>query len=346
MSAITVGDDLIHYEVLGRGRPVILLHGWIGSWRYWIPTMQQLQLKYRVYALDLYGFGDSGKNPRKYTLDEQANLVRDFMKELSIQKTALIGHSLGALVAAKFAQESPDSVKKFLSISMPLFDPGDLAMRVPAGHRVLLTAPTIVKPEITEPSHADATLLNPSAAARATIMEAARARANGEPPPNPPEMQDITMPRSEVTAKSSEHNPLQERLGGAAMDSLLEKCFKRSEPEFEKLRVDAAKTDLAALRQSVTRFDSGRTLDMMRSLQMPTMIIHGADDNMLPVPGEEVWKYITVDRDDHILPVPLPGVRHFPMLEYERFFRLASDFLEAEDISKIEIKERWIRRTR
>ena len=41
MSAITIGGDLIHYEVLGRGRPVLLVHGWIGSWRYWVPAMQQ-----------------------------------------------------------------------------------------------------------------------------------------------------------------------------------------------------------------------------------------------------------------------------------------------------------------
>jgi len=54
MSAINVGGELVHYEVLGRGRTVILLHGWLGSWRYWIPLMRQLQLRYRVYAVDLF----------------------------------------------------------------------------------------------------------------------------------------------------------------------------------------------------------------------------------------------------------------------------------------------------
>lgn len=39
MSAISVAGDLVHYEVLGRGRQVVLIHGWVGSWRYWIPTM-------------------------------------------------------------------------------------------------------------------------------------------------------------------------------------------------------------------------------------------------------------------------------------------------------------------
>ncbi|MCA9915900.1 MAG: alpha/beta hydrolase, partial [Anaerolineae bacterium] len=63
MSAITINGDLVHYEKLGRGRPVILLHSWIGSWRYWVPLMQKLHLRYSVYSIDLVGYGDSVKNP-------------------------------------------------------------------------------------------------------------------------------------------------------------------------------------------------------------------------------------------------------------------------------------------
>ncbi|MEO1290534.1 MAG: alpha/beta fold hydrolase [Chloroflexota bacterium] len=66
MSAITIGGDLIHYEKLGRGRPVILVHGWIGSWRYWIPLMQRLHTSFSVYTLDLIGFGDSSKKAQHY----------------------------------------------------------------------------------------------------------------------------------------------------------------------------------------------------------------------------------------------------------------------------------------
>ncbi|MDH4138550.1 MAG: alpha/beta hydrolase, partial [Anaerolineae bacterium] len=38
MSAIVIDGGLIHYESWGRGSPLILLHGWLGSWRYWMPT--------------------------------------------------------------------------------------------------------------------------------------------------------------------------------------------------------------------------------------------------------------------------------------------------------------------
>ncbi len=40
MSVIFIDGQLAHYEVIGRGTPVLFLHGWVGSWRYWVPTMQ------------------------------------------------------------------------------------------------------------------------------------------------------------------------------------------------------------------------------------------------------------------------------------------------------------------
>ena len=42
MSAIVIENGLVHYEVIGRGKPVIFLHGWLGSWRYWMGTMEAL----------------------------------------------------------------------------------------------------------------------------------------------------------------------------------------------------------------------------------------------------------------------------------------------------------------
>ena len=130
MSAITIGGDLIHYEVLGRGRPVLLVHGWIGSWRYWVPAMQQLQLKYRVYALDMYGFGDTGKNPQKYALDHQVQLLFDFMNSMAIPKAAFIGHGLGALAVSEFARLYADKAPRIMLVETPLFDPGNLAIQL------------------------------------------------------------------------------------------------------------------------------------------------------------------------------------------------------------------------
>ncbi|NWG18345.1 MAG: alpha/beta hydrolase [Chloroflexi bacterium] len=335
MSAITIGGNLVHYEVLGRGRPVLLLHSWVGSWRYWIPTMQQLQLKYRVYAIDLYGFGDSGKDARRYPLDHQVQLLLDFMNHLGIPKAALIGHGLGALVVAEFARLYPDRAPRVLLTSAPLFDPGSLDKRVPAGRPVPLTDNRPLLPEFEN----EATIMNASSAMRAALLEAARARANGDPTPDVP---DLTI---EAARRVQRHNPLQNLIGDGNPDTLLAKCFKRSEPEYEKLAVDLHKIDHGALKLSVATYDSGRMLDTLRLLPIPMVVVHGVDDPIVPLPNENVWNYITADNSS-LLPIPLPGVRHFPMLEYERFIRLVNDFLEAPDVSKLEIKERWKRRTR
>ncbi len=59
MSAVLLDEKIVHYEVLGRGRPIIFLHGWVGSWRYWVPAMQIAAMSFRAYAIDLWGFGDT-----------------------------------------------------------------------------------------------------------------------------------------------------------------------------------------------------------------------------------------------------------------------------------------------
>ena len=59
MSAVVIGEGLVHYEAMGRGKPVVFIHGWLGSWRYWVPAMEEISSRHRSYALDLWGFGDS-----------------------------------------------------------------------------------------------------------------------------------------------------------------------------------------------------------------------------------------------------------------------------------------------
>jgi pimeloyl-ACP methyl ester carboxylesterase len=129
MSAITIEGEIIHYEVLGRGRPLIFLHGWIGSWRYWIPAMQAASGTFRAYALDLWGFGDTSKNPSMYSLISQAQLIEAFMENMGMIKIALIGHGLGALVALAFAKKNPTMVDRMMLVGLPV-SPGAVNTRL------------------------------------------------------------------------------------------------------------------------------------------------------------------------------------------------------------------------
>jgi pimeloyl-ACP methyl ester carboxylesterase len=120
MSAIYVDDALIHYEVLGRGRPVLLLHSWVGSWRYWIPSMQAISNRYRVYALDLWGFGDSAKTPKRYSIEEQVRLLAGFTAEMGLRDVSLIGHGLGGIIATYFAADHTHLTDRLVAISFPM----------------------------------------------------------------------------------------------------------------------------------------------------------------------------------------------------------------------------------
>ncbi|HHS97812.1 MAG TPA: alpha/beta fold hydrolase [Chloroflexi bacterium] len=120
MSAVIIESGLVHYEALGRGRPLILIHGWLGSWRYWVPTMDDLSDRYRTYALDLWGFGDSDRRQGGYTLSEYVAQVRRFMDEMGIVRAPLVGHALGGVVALRLAVESPERVEQVMGVSVPL----------------------------------------------------------------------------------------------------------------------------------------------------------------------------------------------------------------------------------
>jgi pimeloyl-ACP methyl ester carboxylesterase len=120
MSAIIIDGSMVHYEALGRGRPIIFLHGWVGSWRYWINAMQIASTSFRAYALDLFGFGDSMHSTQDYTLKGQANLLTRFLAEMGIGKVALVGHDLGALVGFSFIQQSSANVDRIMAINCPL----------------------------------------------------------------------------------------------------------------------------------------------------------------------------------------------------------------------------------
>jgi pimeloyl-ACP methyl ester carboxylesterase len=120
VSVLYLDNQLVHYEVFGRGQPVIFMHSWIGSWRYWVSTMEQLAVRYRTYALDFWGFGESERNYTSLTLQSYVDMVRNFMDTMGIRKANLVGHGMGGMVAIKLASEMPDRCIRLMLVSTPL----------------------------------------------------------------------------------------------------------------------------------------------------------------------------------------------------------------------------------
>lgn len=121
MSITTLENQLVHYEVTGHGNPVVFVHGWHGSWRYWWPTMQALSARNRTYAFDLWGFGDSSQNRERYSLDAYVDMLSGFLDALAVRKPViLVGHSLGAAVALRYTIRYPRDVDRVAAISLPV----------------------------------------------------------------------------------------------------------------------------------------------------------------------------------------------------------------------------------
>ena len=104
----------------GRGRPVILLHGWLGSWGLWQETMTFLGRYYRTYALDFWGFGESGKKRETYRVQDFISLVDQFMEKLGIEKAPLVGHSMGGTVSLSVSIQHPERASKVVVVGSPI----------------------------------------------------------------------------------------------------------------------------------------------------------------------------------------------------------------------------------
>ncbi len=127
MSSIVTEQGILHYETIGRGRPLILLHGWINSWDVWRKAMIALGSsdRFRVYALDFWGFGDSAKGNQtelspSFRIDSYVEMVRQFMDTLGILEAPIFGHSMGGTVALKFALANADRVRKVAVVGSPI----------------------------------------------------------------------------------------------------------------------------------------------------------------------------------------------------------------------------------
>lgn len=161
MSVILIDQQVVHYEVLGRGRPLIFLHGWVGSWRYWIPVMQAASISYRAYALDLWGFGDTAKRTN-YPLTHQVQLIDHFLDTMGIGRVALVGHGLGAVVATLYALQNPGVVDRVMSIGYPL-DETRVNTRMRTTPPADLAGWLLGRTPLTEPVLADAPKTDPQA---------------------------------------------------------------------------------------------------------------------------------------------------------------------------------------
>lgn len=131
--SVRIGGHRLHYIEVGRGEPVVLLHGLGGSATDWRSNVQALaEGGYRVLALDMLGAGLSDK-PRRadYSVGGAAGFVRAFLDAVPAWPATLVGNSFGGAVALWVAEEEPRKVGRLVLIS-----PISYRQPVPGGFRL------------------------------------------------------------------------------------------------------------------------------------------------------------------------------------------------------------------
>jgi pimeloyl-ACP methyl ester carboxylesterase len=100
----------VHYQERGSGQPLVLIHGYGASTYTWKDVFAILSNRYRVIAVDLKGFGFTGKPDGDYTRRAQGELVVRLLDQLKVEKAILCGNSMGGEVAMNVAVAHPGRV--------------------------------------------------------------------------------------------------------------------------------------------------------------------------------------------------------------------------------------------
>jgi pimeloyl-ACP methyl ester carboxylesterase len=113
---IQIKGNTIFYVVKGEGEPLLLIHGYgAGSW-VWEKQINILSKNYKVYALDIIGYGYSDRPRIEYTPETYIHFLRDFIDGLEIERATLIGNSMGGGIAWAMAALFPKRVGKLILI--------------------------------------------------------------------------------------------------------------------------------------------------------------------------------------------------------------------------------------
>jgi 3-oxoadipate enol-lactonase len=134
MSWATNGGVRIRYETAGDGPAMVLIHANPCDHRMWLYQTARLEVRFRLLAVDLRGYGRSDKPETRYAFDEVAGDIRAAMAAEGIGRAVLMGASIGAKIAFRLAADTPDAFPALVLIGGNAFRGKSYDSRI-AGYR-------------------------------------------------------------------------------------------------------------------------------------------------------------------------------------------------------------------
>lgn len=111
---LSTGTNMVYAERGQGSHAVIFLHGYLDSWFVWSETLRYMPSQYHCYALSQRGHGDSTKFADGYEMVDFSEDILAFMDHFNIQTADLVGHSMGTVIAQRFAIDHPDRAGKLV----------------------------------------------------------------------------------------------------------------------------------------------------------------------------------------------------------------------------------------
>lgn len=106
----------INYIIEGKGKNVLVLHGWGANIDTILPIVNILKEDFKVFAMDLPGFGKSQIPKEVFDSKDYARIVKGFIDKMKIDKVTLIGHSFGGKISILLGAYYPELIEKIVLI--------------------------------------------------------------------------------------------------------------------------------------------------------------------------------------------------------------------------------------
>ena len=118
MPYVQAGDVKLYYVEHGDGdEALVFIHGYTSSHHNWDATLPRLPARYRAFAFDLRGAGESDRPGSGYTIEQYAEDIDLAVQALGLEKFALIGHSMGGVMAMQYAVHHPERLSKLVLVA-------------------------------------------------------------------------------------------------------------------------------------------------------------------------------------------------------------------------------------